>query len=94
MARFGLGSIEPQEGMASLQALMSSEVGQLALVKTLDELDELLGRLDGSVPFPEAGNGPRGRQGSPARVALPEGWLSEPDDCSVPEGADVMHSGG
>jgi nifR3 family TIM-barrel protein len=66
----------------------------LALVKTLDELDELLGRLDGSVPFPEAGNGPRGRQGSPARVALPEGWLSDPDDCSVPEGADVMHSGG
>jgi nifR3 family TIM-barrel protein len=66
----------------------------LALVKTLDELDELLGRLDGSVPFPEVGNGPRGRQGSPARVALPEGWLSDPDDCSVPEGADVMHSGG
>jgi nifR3 family TIM-barrel protein len=66
----------------------------LALVKTLDELDELLGRLDGSVPFPEAGNGPRGRQGSPARVALPEGWLSDPDDCSVPAGADVMHSGG
>jgi nifR3 family TIM-barrel protein len=66
----------------------------LALVKTLDELDELLGRLDGGVPFPEVGNGPRGRQGSPARVALPEGWLSDPDDCSVPEGADVMHSGG
>lgn len=66
----------------------------LALVKTLDELDELLGRLDRDVPFPEAGNGPRGRQGSPARVALPDGWLSDPDDCRVPEGADVMHSGG
>ncbi len=66
----------------------------LALVKTLDELDELLDRLDRDVPFPEAGNGPRGRQGSPARVALPDGWLSDPDDCRVPEGADVMHSGG
>jgi nifR3 family TIM-barrel protein len=66
----------------------------LALVKTLDELDELLGRLDGTVEFPEAATGPRGRQGSPARVSLPDGWLSDPDDCTVPAGADVMHSGG
>ncbi|WP_077087666.1 tRNA dihydrouridine synthase DusB [Mycobacterium rhizamassiliense] len=66
----------------------------LALVKTLDELDSLLQQLDGSVPFPEAATGPRGRQGSPARVALPDGWLNDPDDCTVPAGADVMHSGG
>ena len=66
----------------------------LAMVKTLDELDSLLERLDGAVPFPEAASGPRGRQGSPARVALPEGWLTDPDDCTVPTGADVMHSGG
>ncbi len=66
----------------------------LAMVKTLDELDSLLDRLDGAVPFPEAATGPRGRQGSPARVALPDGWLNDPDDCTVPAGADVMHSGG
>jgi len=66
----------------------------LALVKTLAELDCLLERLDGAVPFPDAATGPRGRQGSPARVALPEGWLTDPDDCTVPAGADVMHSGG
>ena len=66
----------------------------LALVKTLDELDGLLNRLDGTVPFPDAATGPRGRQGSSARVALPEGWLADPDDCTVPAGADVMHSGG
>jgi len=66
----------------------------LALVKTLDELDGLLNQLDGAVPFPDAANGPRGRQGSPARVALPDGWLTDPDDCTVPAGADVMHSGG
>jgi nifR3 family TIM-barrel protein len=66
----------------------------LAMVKTLDELDALLDRLDGSVPFPDAATGPRGRQGSPARVSLPEGWLTDPDDCTVPAGADVMHSGG
>ncbi|MEE6136872.1 tRNA dihydrouridine synthase DusB [Mycobacterium sp. 050128] len=66
----------------------------LALVKTLDELDALLDRLDRTVEFPEAATGPRGRQGSPARVSLPDGWLNDPDDCTVPAGADVMHSGG
>ena len=66
----------------------------LALVKTRDELDVLLDKLDPSVPFPTAVTGPRGRQGSPSRVALPDGWLTDRDDCRVPEGADVMHSGG
>jgi len=66
----------------------------LALVKTRDELDVLLDKLDPSVPFPTAATGPRGRQGSASRVALPEGWLADRDDCTVPAGADVMHSGG
>jgi nifR3 family TIM-barrel protein len=66
----------------------------LALVKTLAELDALLATLDGDVPFPEAAAGPRGRQGSPGAVALPSGWLADPDDCTVPAGADAMHSGG
>jgi nifR3 family TIM-barrel protein len=66
----------------------------LAMVKSLDELDSLLDRLDTTVPFPDEATGPRGRQGSPARVVLPEGWLDDPDDCTVPAGADVMHSGG
>lgn len=66
----------------------------LALVKTLSELESLLDQLDPDVPFPEAATGPRGRQGSSAAVALPEGWLTDPDDCTVPAGAEVMHSGG
>ncbi|MDT5177216.1 MAG: hypothetical protein QOJ95_1414 [Mycobacterium sp.] len=66
----------------------------LALVKTLHELGELLAQLDPDVPFPVAAEGPRGRQGSPGSVTLPEGWLADPDDCTVPAGADVMHSGG
>ncbi|KUH80926.1 MULTISPECIES: tRNA dihydrouridine synthase DusB [unclassified Mycobacterium] len=66
----------------------------LALVKSLGELEALLGRLDATVPFPDAATGPRGRQGSAAAVALPEGWLTDPDDCTVPAGAEVMHSGG
>ena len=66
----------------------------LAMVKTLNELETLLDQLDPQVPFPQAATGPRGRQGSPASVALPQGWLADPDDCTVPAGADVMHSGG
>ncbi|OPX09193.1 tRNA dihydrouridine synthase DusB [Mycobacterium sp. AT1] len=66
----------------------------LALVKTLAELDVLLSQLEPDVPFPPAAEGPRGRQGSPGSVTLPEGWLRDPDDCTVPSGADVMHSGG
>jgi nifR3 family TIM-barrel protein len=66
----------------------------LALVKTLSELDVLLAQLDPDVPFPRAAEGPRGRQGSAASVSLPDGWLDDPDDCTVPTAADVMHSGG
>ena len=66
----------------------------LALVRTLDELDRLLDQLDRTVPFPPAGRGARGRQGSAASVTLPEGWLDDPDDCTVPFGADVVNSGG
>ncbi len=66
----------------------------LALVKTVSELEDLLGQLDPDIPFPPAGNGPRGRQGSAAAVALPEGWLNDPNDCTVPVGADALHSGG
>ncbi|WP_313673038.1 tRNA dihydrouridine synthase DusB [Mycolicibacterium sp.] len=66
----------------------------LALVRSLGELDTLLNQLDADVPFPPAGHGPRGRQGSAAPVGLPEGWLDDPDDCTVPAAADVMNSGG
>jgi hypothetical protein len=27
-------------------------------------------------------------------VALPDGWLADSEDCTVPAGADIMHSGG
>jgi nifR3 family TIM-barrel protein len=66
----------------------------MALVSTLTELDGLLTRFDPDVPFPPDAEGPRGRQGSPAKVALPDGWLDDPEDCLVPAGADLMHSGG
>jgi nifR3 family TIM-barrel protein len=67
---------------------------RFAMVSTLREIDELTAQLDATVPFPPGAEGPRGRQGSPARIALPSGWLDDPDDPSVPLGADLMHSGG
>jgi hypothetical protein len=66
----------------------------MAMVSTLTELDGLLAQLDPTVPFPKDAEGPRGRQGSPGKVSLPEGWLDDPEDCLVPAGADLMHSGG
>ncbi|MCZ4517617.1 tRNA dihydrouridine synthase DusB [Rhodococcus ruber] len=66
----------------------------MALVSTLAELDDLLAQLDPTVPFPKDAEGPRGRQGSPGAVALPDGWLDDPEDICVPAGADLMHSGG
>lgn len=66
----------------------------LARVSSMAEFDDRLGELDPSVPFPADAEGPRGRQGSPGKVVLPEGWLDDPEDETVPFAADVMNSGG
>jgi nifR3 family TIM-barrel protein len=66
----------------------------LAMVSTLTELDDLVGRLDPALEFPDNADEPRGRQGSPGKVVLPEGWLDDPEDATVPVGADELHSGG
>lgn len=48
----------------------------LGLVESLQQMDDLLGRLDWDQPYPgDAAEGPRGRAGSPKRVALPDRWL-------------------
>ncbi|MEJ4113480.1 tRNA dihydrouridine synthase DusB [Corynebacterium kroppenstedtii] len=44
--------------------------------------------------LPNDADGARGRQGSAKAVTLPDGWLNDPDDRTVPVGADIMHSGG
>jgi nifR3 family TIM-barrel protein len=70
---------------------------RFGLVHTMTELDELLGavsELGHDNEYALGAEGPRGRQGSPAKVALPENWLDDPDDASVPAGAELMHSGG
>jgi nifR3 family TIM-barrel protein len=65
-----------------------------AMVSSLPELGDLIGKLEPSAPFPADAEGPRGRQGSAGKVTLPDGWLNDPDDRTVPHEADVMHSGG
>ncbi|GAA1784588.1 tRNA dihydrouridine synthase DusB [Agromyces lapidis] len=49
---------------------------RLATVESLAMLDDLLGTLDWSMPYPgEGAEGPRGRAGTPKNPTLPEGWL-------------------
>lgn len=67
----------------------------LGLVNSLANLDRLLSELDAAEPFPVSELGaPRGRQGSPRQVVLPEGWLADTDGagCSAPE--DVQSGSG
>ena len=69
----------------------------LALVSTLEELDDRLAQLDPEAEFPVVELGtPRGRQGSPRKgVALPEGWLDDTDGtgCVVHEEASETTGG-
>ncbi|GAA3529261.1 tRNA dihydrouridine synthase DusB [Aeromicrobium panaciterrae] len=69
---------------------------QLGMVSSYAQLDDLLGRLDATEAYPVAELGtPRGRQGTPKRVSVPDGWLdsrevTEPLDA----GAEDPTSGG
>jgi nifR3 family TIM-barrel protein len=67
----------------------------LAMISSLGELDDLLGKLDAAAPFPVATLGqPRGRTNSPGKVFLPAGWLASRDDDTVPNDAELDDSGG
>lgn len=66
----------------------------LSRVSSLDELKSALADVWDSPALAEDADGARGRQGSPAKVALPEGWLDDPEDETVPDGADIENSGG
>ncbi|WP_341721364.1 tRNA dihydrouridine synthase DusB [Micromonospora sp. FIMYZ51] len=67
----------------------------LAMIDSLAQLDDLLGKLDPTVPFPvETLGQPRGRTNSPGKVFLPDGWLASRDDDTVPVGAELADSGG
>jgi nifR3 family TIM-barrel protein len=68
----------------------------LGLVSSLADLDAMLAELDPAEPFPVSELGsPRGRQGSPRRVVLPEGWLDDTDGsgCAVREDTAELSGG-
>ena len=68
---------------------------QLGLVSSLADLDRLLGDLDPDESYPVAELGkPRGRQGTPRRVALPHGWLTDREGTRVDAAAESGISGG
>jgi len=71
----------------------------LATSSSLDEIDEILTRLDLDQPYPGAdAEGQRGRAGTPKQPTLPYGWLdsrelNETHRAEVAE-AELHHSGG
>nr|WP_255499375.1 tRNA dihydrouridine synthase DusB [Aeromicrobium senzhongii] len=66
----------------------SSVRERLGHVSSYRALDELLEDLDPDVPFPVSELGvPRGRQGSPRKVVLPEGWLDSREMVGVLDAA-------
>jgi len=71
----------------------------LAMSSSLDEIDEILTRLDMDQPYPGAdAEGQRGRAGTPKQPTLPYGWLdsrelNETHRAEVTE-AELHHSGG
>ena len=66
----------------------------LAQVTSLAELRERLAPIAGSNEMAEHADDARGRQGSAGKIALPEGWLEDPEDDTVPEGAEIENNGG
>src|SRR5690606_22306163 len=67
----------------------------LAMIDSMAELDDLLGKLDADQPYPTHVLGqPRGRTNFPGKVYLPDGWLDSRDDDTVPTAAEMDNSGG
>nr|WP_262849186.1 tRNA dihydrouridine synthase DusB [Mumia quercus] len=67
----------------------------LATISSLADLDALLADLDHDEPYPVGELGkPRGRQGSPKRVALPDGWLASREVARIDPAAEDATSGG
>ena len=66
----------------------------LAQVTSLAELRERLAPIADSLELAEHADDARGSQGSAGKIALPEGWLEDPEDDTVPEGAEIENNGG
>ncbi|WP_332645156.1 tRNA dihydrouridine synthase DusB [Aeromicrobium sp.] len=69
---------------------------QLGMVSSYVQLDDLLSRVDPTEAYPVAELGtPRGRQGTPKRVSVPDGWLDSREvTAPLDAGAEDPTSGG
>ena len=72
---------------------------RLAQVQSLKHMDDILGELDRSAPYPgEEAEGPRGRLGGAKTTSLPDGWLNSQelvgDDRTMLLEAELNVSGG
>ncbi len=72
---------------------------KLAQVQSLEHMDEILGELDRSLPYPgEGAEGPRGRLGGVKSCSLPDRWLESRellgDDRTMLLDAELNVSGG
>ncbi|MCI0689457.1 MAG: tRNA dihydrouridine synthase DusB [Sporichthyaceae bacterium] len=68
---------------------------RLGMVSSLIELAGLLGELDPDQPYPaDVAAAPRGRGTGARRVALPDGWLDDPNSAAVDPAAELDISGG
>ena len=95
----------PQEIVDALNSALVAALADEEVISRLGELGTAPVAADRATPDAHrehlqaqidrvATQGPRGRQGSPGRVVLPERWLDDPDDPSVPFGAELEYSGG
>ena len=71
---------------------VGSEVRRrLAQVSSLAELDDVLGAVDPSAEIVEGGERiKRGHTNGPIKVALPDGYLDDPDELVIPDDSRVM----
>ncbi len=61
---------------------------RLMRVRTLGQLEDALADIDRDEPYPEHGHlARRGKRSGTQRVALPHGWLDDPDDATPPDAA-------
>jgi tRNA-dihydrouridine synthase len=64
---------------------------RMSMVSSLQELADLIGPLDRTLPIVEGGERiKRGHTNGPRKVALPDGYLDDPDDATVPDDGAVM----
>ena len=64
---------------------------EMSMVSSLQELADLVGPLDRSLPIVEGGERiKRGHTNGPRKVSLPDGYLDHLDDLTVPDDAAVV----